>query len=290
MSTSPCVLLIERESDLAELNEVILTGDGFRVQRVSPDAHPVRVVEQTCPGVVVLGISPAELKDWKIVDQLNANPRTNKIPVVVIAARQRTSAIAAAAPNVRNTVVMPYDIWQLEKAVQAALKLPPPAATLPGATKSVPNAQIVATGALARDAREIVLKTVDQLRQVGAYRGRFKELTPELVDHLGTILGAIIVGVRRGLPPQTVFAAPPIHKAIDEHVELRISQKLGAKAAVHEDQQLRDQIDHFVRGLVGKRGFTATDALNLSQIVNTYVDTLTREILEKFDHQSKPTG
>lgn len=283
---SPCILLIETESDLAELNETILTEDGYRVEKASPDADPVEVAKKTCPSAIVVGIPYQTSNMWHIVDQLNADQRTRQIPLVVISAVEHTAAKAGATPNVRRTMVMPYDIWGLEKAVASALGHPPAAAVLPKPEKPVPPAQIIAADALSRDARDIVLDALRQIRQLPAYRARFSEICSELVDHLGMMLGAIIGGIGRNLSPHDVFSVPEIQRAIRRHVELRQTQQLGPANAIHEDQILRGTVDQFLHNLVGHEKFTAKDALAVSSIVNSYADELARIIVREFEHGS----
>lgn len=286
------VLVIEPNADLRELEETILTYDGYRVETPSPNADPADIAAWSRPDVIVLGIPhPGESRSWHLLDQLQANPQTRIIPVVVISTSEPAVARAQTAPVVGssgNTVVAPYDIVDLEKAVANALKNPPPAAVLPPSNRQPSRAEAIAGNALDAHGRQVAVQTIERLRNVEPYASRFAELTKDLVDDIGMMVGAIADGLLRGLPPRPVFDVRTIRQAIHRHVLLRKSQGLGTAAAVREDLVLRDEIDHFVQGLVGQDGFTAQDARDVSEKVHAYIAELARIIGEDFAATETP--
>ena len=78
-----------------------------------------------------MSATPNDLPAQGLVDHFRSDVRTARIPVVVISSTEKSAAEAQASPNVRETVVMPYDIDALRDAVARALGNPPPDATLP---------------------------------------------------------------------------------------------------------------------------------------------------------------
>lgn len=115
------VLLIEHEPALRNINAQILSEAGYQVERVPHHHDAIKMAVRIKPNVIVIGIRPWVLTDRHIVEDLQRNPRTHAIPVVVIGTFQEVVSAVATVPNVRQTVVAPYDIETLETAVALAL-------------------------------------------------------------------------------------------------------------------------------------------------------------------------
>jgi hypothetical protein len=111
------------------------------------------------------------------------------------------------------------------------------------------------------------------------YRSRFHDGAPEVVDNLGTIVGAIAGGLGNGLDPERVFGTAPIRRGIEAHVHLRRDQGIGGAAEIREDACLRLEVGGFVGGLVGRPGFSAADARAVRRQIDDYLDALTRRII-----------
>src|SRR5262249_5833233 len=152
----------------------------------------------TEPDVIVLSVGPTEASGPDLVDRFRSDERTAKIPLVVISSTEQSAVQAQASSNVRETVVMPYDIDALRDAVARALGNPPPVAALPAPTASVSPAIEVAADVLIEHNRRIMLRALERLRQEEPFRSRFGELSRGLIDDLPTILGALTGALQRG--------------------------------------------------------------------------------------------
>ena len=170
-----------------------------------------------------------------------------------------------------------------------ALNNPPPAAALPPAAKPPSKATDFVTDELAKNSQRIVLQTIRQLQRVEPYRSRFAELTPGLVDNIGTMLSAITEGLRRSLTPSQVFSVPAIQRAIQEHVEMRTSRGIGAASAIREYQLLGQEVRQFLFNLVGQDHVGHQDAFELNGKVLQYVDELVRDVIRHFDPCNRDT-
>lgn len=276
------ILLIEHDPDLRELEDLVLTGAGYRVVAIPAGADPVAFAARTKPQAAVVGIRLREPSDWDIVDRLLTDPATSGIPLVVTSTAERMAVEAQAAPNVRQTVVAPYDIDALERAVAVAIGHPPAAAILPRAVATVPGSFVVAADALNRHARIIVLSTLRELQQIDEYRAHFPELTHGLIDNLATILGAIVEGLRRGLSPGEVFSVPEILRAINEHDRLRHDQGIPVELVLREDQTLRTVTLRHLRDAIGRPGFDALAAIDVSHRILAYFDELVRIVVSDY--------
>src|SRR5262245_3540448 len=95
-SGQPTVLLVENDPDLRELEELILSDAGFRVETPPVGIAPVTYAQQTCPQVIVVHLAPRVGAELDLIDQLQANPLTRMIPVVAIAGAESLAARAQA--------------------------------------------------------------------------------------------------------------------------------------------------------------------------------------------------
>ena len=279
----PVVLIVEHDPDVRELEKIVVIDAGYDVTFSPAPSDPVAFARESQPDVIVVGIRPIQTSDWRILDGLQADPTTRKIPVVVVSTSEPTAAAAQAAPIARQTVVAPFDIVALEAAVSHALKNPPPAAVLPPTQRPPSHAVAVATEAMSRQARQIVLTTIHALLQHEPYRSRFPELSKGLVDDLGVLLDAIINGLQRGISPRDVFAVPEIQQSISDHVQLRQRQGLGPAAAIREYQALQTAIDRFVSELAAQNpDFSDRDALDIIQQIPPYLGELFQIVVSQF--------
>lgn len=280
MSRKPAVvLLVETDADLRDLNCLVLSEGGYKVDVLPPHVGLVDYVKKTRPDVIVIGMVTEKKPDWKPLELLQANAQTREIPVVVITTSESNAAEAQATPIVRNPIVAPYDIGALEKAVASALGHPPPAAVLPSA-RGIPSPFVAkVTDVLSQNAQGIILRTVRHIQRVEPYRSRFSELSRGLIDDLGILFGAIIDGYRRDLSPEEVFAVPTIRQAIDQHIQLRERQGVQIGSVIHEYQILEDELAQFLLEYANRQSDVSfRHVFEVSNGIQRYMNALIRII------------
>lgn len=282
------ILLIDSDAIWRGLEQAILTDSGYDVTLLPPDEDPVSFAARTRPRVIVLHLGADQPYQVDVVDRFQANPITRAIPIVVTTVREATAGQAQAGANVSEGVVAPYDIDALEGAVTTALGNPPPAAILPDSVGPVSPSVAFVADQLVLHSREIVLRVVESLRQVEPYRSRFTEVSTGLVDGLGTILGAIAIGLQRGLAPSQVFGEPAVQSTLDEHVRVRTSQGLDLATVIREDQILNSEVERFVNGLIGQEGVDADSVQEVVRRSHAFISQLSRGLVVKYqaDHRS----
>ena len=276
------VLVVDERPELRELEIMVLRDAGYDVVSTSSLADALDAAEREKPNVVVVDAEPRQSIGWDLMDRLLQNPETRQIPVVVISTLERVVGEAQAAPNVRTSVIAPYDIDALSRAVAMALGNPPPAAVVPPAAERVPASYVTAADILTRGSRRIVLRTVNALRREEPFASRFPELSRGLVDDLGMIFGAIVEGLRRTLPPTEVFQVPKIRQSIDAHDRLRHRQGVPLTAAIREAQILRDEATTYLRGAVDYGNISDADAIAASDMLSSYFAALIRLIASSY--------
>jgi hypothetical protein len=280
-------VLIEHDESLLLLNSMVLEAAGFEVQSLPQGDDAVDFVARMRPDVIVIHLDEQVPHTPRIVDRLQDNAVTQGIPICVIATSDKLAAEAQASPNVPVSVIAPFDLDALERAIAEALDSPPASAVLPNPPQIVPSYVAVVGEALNRNARRIVLDVVfRRLRQREPYRTLFyfsHDQLIQLVDHLGTILGAIVSGLQRELDPAEVFETPKLVAYIDEHIQLRRRQGLDVRTAVGEYQLLRDQCLTVVQEAVTGADVTAAEAVDAVRRILGLVDVLIRVAIERYE-------
>lgn len=288
-SRPPTLLLVEADPALAELDRFILGDEGYLVREPRDDADPVDEAEALKPDVIVVNVGRYQRYGVELLDRLHANVKTRAIPVVAVSTSRETAGEAKASPNVPDTLVLPYDIEDLVRAVADAVKKPTPSSRLPPTRHPVPEYVTAVADDIVGLERAIAVRVLRQLLQVEGYRSRFPELTDGLADNLGRMLGVVVAALRRGTPPDEVFAIPDVQEAIREHVQLRTSQGLGPAGAIREYQILRDQVERHLHEMVVGGSLSGADALDVSRRFNPYFDELIRGVITEY-HQSNDGG
>ncbi len=87
------ILVVEDEEDILELVEYNLAKNGFRVTTVSSGEAALREVRTDPPDLVVLDLMLPGVDGLEICKTLKGDPRTAKIPVVMLTAKGEESDI-----------------------------------------------------------------------------------------------------------------------------------------------------------------------------------------------------
>ncbi|HLH72926.1 MAG TPA: response regulator [Chloroflexota bacterium] len=129
------VLLIEHDPDLREIEQLVLTEAGYRVETPSAPTDPVSFAERTQPDLIVIGIRPARPRDWQTLVSFKVHTQTRTIPVVAISTSSQMAAAAQATSLAEQSIVAPFDIETLENALAQALDMPPSFPMIPFAAQ-----------------------------------------------------------------------------------------------------------------------------------------------------------
>lgn len=116
------VLVIEIDEALAELETLLLRGEGFQVTSAICDPATMRQVLDTNPDVIVLGLGPhTKTCGWQLLEDLRTNPNTQGIPLLVVSDTEQLLQQAKQNFDVRQEILKPYDIANFVKGVRSAV-------------------------------------------------------------------------------------------------------------------------------------------------------------------------
>lgn len=84
MSRQPRVVVIDDETSVAEMTALALASQGFAVEFADSGPAGLKLVQDTLPDAVVCDVRMPDLDGVQVVEQLRADPRTRKIPVLFL--------------------------------------------------------------------------------------------------------------------------------------------------------------------------------------------------------------
>ncbi len=89
------ILVVEDEVEIAELVEAILTSEGYEVQTARDGREALASISVTPLDLVLLDVMMPDIDGCTVLKTLKADDRTRSIPVVLMSASDRLSAIVA---------------------------------------------------------------------------------------------------------------------------------------------------------------------------------------------------
>jgi CheY-like chemotaxis protein len=123
--TDKRILVVDDDSSLTELLEMVLVDAGYRVTLASNGREAVVQAVGDPPDLVVLDILMPEMDGWETSEHLLSHERTAKIPIVFLTAK------VGAEDQLRGWyggcfayLTKPFDIQELLEKVEQALAPP----------------------------------------------------------------------------------------------------------------------------------------------------------------------
>ena len=92
------ILLVDDQSDQVEMYRYALEDSGFVVISASTGSDAVTRSRESGPDVIVLDVRLPDMTGWDVCRMLKADPRTDRIPVIVLTAAA-TPTLARDAAN-----------------------------------------------------------------------------------------------------------------------------------------------------------------------------------------------
>ncbi|HEX9294769.1 MAG TPA: response regulator [Polyangiaceae bacterium] len=91
------ILVVEDQDAIRRMIEALVAARGHKVVAVASGAKAVEVAIQSPPDVVLLDLHlPGQYDGFDVCEKLRANPTTQKVPVVIISARDDAPTRARA--------------------------------------------------------------------------------------------------------------------------------------------------------------------------------------------------
>ena len=118
----PRVLVVDDERSVRELLKVNLELEGYDVVSAGDGAEALEMVESENPDAVVCDLMMPGVDGMTVLRKLRSDPRTAKIPFVVVSAKAMRSDIRVALEaGADRYVTKPFDPQELLNAVAEVL-------------------------------------------------------------------------------------------------------------------------------------------------------------------------
>lgn len=122
--SSPTVLIVEDEPDIAELLEFNLGREGFEVLTASTGEEGLALARRHHPGVILLDLGlPGALQGLEVFRILKTDVQTRQLPVIMLTARcEETDIVVGLEMGADDYIAKPFRIKELIARVRAVLR------------------------------------------------------------------------------------------------------------------------------------------------------------------------
>ena len=115
MSEAKRILIVDDDSDIRDLIEIVLAGEGYDVRTAADGVAALEVVEQSPPKLILLDMRMPVLDGWEFARRYRAGPGPHA-PIVVLTAA-RDAAARAAEIGADGYLGKPFNVVELVQLV-----------------------------------------------------------------------------------------------------------------------------------------------------------------------------
>ena len=192
------VLIVELDTDLAELARLILASVGYEVTPTVCGPTSLTDAKTINPDVILLDLgSHAQTCGWQLLAHLRADPDTQGIPIVVISDTETLLEDAVRSFNVRQELIKPYNIEDLENAIAAAV-VGTPLLPHPAAPPTAGPIALLAAGVISRESDEIMARWIGRVQREGVLGPTTTVPVRVLVNNIAVWLIGLVAVLRYG--------------------------------------------------------------------------------------------
>jgi len=124
----PRTLIVDDERDTLELYGESLRDAGWSVSIAETGDEALMIAPIVSPDVIVMDLAMPGLDGFQTMQRLKLDPRTTRIPIVVLtAATNEESGRRAARTGAQLVLTKPYAANRLQAVLEAIVTRPPPA-------------------------------------------------------------------------------------------------------------------------------------------------------------------
>jgi two-component system phosphate regulon response regulator PhoB len=123
LSTSPRILVIEDEADLARSLEYNFRQAGFEVSSAPLGRDGVRLAAARPPDLVLLDLMLPDISGIEVCRQLKGDPRTRTTPIIILTAKgEEVDRVVGFEIGADDYVTKPFSVRELVLRVRAVLR------------------------------------------------------------------------------------------------------------------------------------------------------------------------
>lgn len=123
MHDQPTILVVDDERDLVELLTVNLEAVGYRTIQANNGDEALAKATDAIPDLILLDLMMPGIPGTEVARRLKTNPRTSKIPIVMLTARAAESdQVVGLSIGADDYITKPFSMKILKARVEAILR------------------------------------------------------------------------------------------------------------------------------------------------------------------------
>jgi len=117
------IVYVEDEPEMIDLVKLILSRKGYHVIGAEGGQQGLDIVREHLPDLVLLDLMMPDVEGWDVYQQLRADTKTNKIPVIIVTAKAQDidKVLGLNIAKVDDYVSKPFSPQDLVDSVEKVL-------------------------------------------------------------------------------------------------------------------------------------------------------------------------
>lgn len=117
------ILCIEDEPEMIDLIRLILSRRGFEVSGATGGTEGLAQVRKLLPDLVLLDLMMPDMDGWEVYQQMKADEKTRRIPVIVVTAKAQSidKVLGLHIAKVDDYISKPFSPQELLASVDRVL-------------------------------------------------------------------------------------------------------------------------------------------------------------------------
>ena len=120
----PKILVVDDEPELLQALRVRLASEGFACETASNGREALERIKAQRPDLIILDLIMPEVSGYEVCRQLQDDPQTAHLPVIVLTAVPQRAIVQTAELGAATILHKPFDTAILLATVRHLLKLP----------------------------------------------------------------------------------------------------------------------------------------------------------------------
>jgi DNA-binding response OmpR family regulator len=117
--TQKTVMIIEDETDAAEMFAEMMRVNGFRVIKMFSSAPAISLIAQEKPDLILLDVMMPDISGIEVLRYIRRDPKLEKIPVIIVSAKSMPSDIKnGMEAGASMYLTKPVGFLELKQAVE----------------------------------------------------------------------------------------------------------------------------------------------------------------------------
>jgi len=118
------ILCIEDEPEMIDLIRLILGRRGFEVKGADGGVEGLKKIHAETPDLILLDLMMPDMDGWEVYQQIKADEKTKKIPVIVVTAKAQSidKVLGLHIAKVDDYIAKPFNPHELLASVEKVLQ------------------------------------------------------------------------------------------------------------------------------------------------------------------------